>query len=117
MFTMSTIKGLLLPILAAFAQASPTSELRERSTTWCGAFGSTSAGPYTIFHNNFGASTGSGKQCTTFSSLNGDSVTWSTEWSWSGGQGHVKSYSNVALQGVNRELTTVKSIPSTWSWQ
>lgn len=92
--------------------------LDKRATTWCDAFGSTQAGPYTIYHNNWGANTAtSGSQCTTFSTLKGNSVQWSTDWSWTGGAGHVKSYSNVALEKVDRKLSGIQHIPTTWAWR
>ncbi|KAG5939103.1 hypothetical protein E4U59_003317 [Claviceps monticola] len=100
--------------LAASVLANPVITKREQ---WCGNWGSTTTGPYTIYHNNWGAaSASSGNQCTSFSSRNGASVAWSTSWSWQGGPSKVKSYSNVGLAHVNRKLTDVKSIPSKWSW-
>ncbi|UKZ74701.1 hypothetical protein TrVFT333_002371 [Trichoderma virens FT-333] len=98
---------------AAFALTTPN----KRATTWCDAFGSIQAGPYTVYHNNWGANWAtSGSQCTTYTALNGNSVVWSTDWTWAGGQGHVKSYSNVALEKVDKKLSDIKSIPSTWTW-
>jgi hypothetical protein len=48
--------------------------------------------------------------------LSGNSVAWSTSWTWAGGPTHVKSYSNVALENVNKKLSAVSSIPSVWKW-
>lgn len=85
--------------------------------TWCGNWGSTTAGPYIIYHNNWGAQAAqSGKQCTTVSALEGNSVSWSTSWTWRGGPSDVKSYSNVGLANVNKKLADVKSIHSRWTW-
>lgn len=104
--------------LIASSGASPISSIESRATTWCGSFGSQQAGPYTIYHNNWGAATAtSGQQCTTFNSFQGNSVSWSTSWTWAGGSSNVKSYSNVALEKVNKALSGIKSIPSAWSWQ
>ncbi|KAM0814173.1 putative Xyloglucan-specific endo-beta-1,4-glucanase A [Seiridium cardinale] len=102
---------------AAPAEATPT--IDKRSTTIsCGAFGSLATGGYTIYHNNWGSGTAtSGSQCTYFNSLSSDkSIAWSSTWSWSGGAGHVKSYSNVALINVNKQLSAISSILSTWKW-
>ncbi|KAF6821714.1 xyloglucan-specific endo-beta-1,4-glucanase A 1 [Colletotrichum musicola] len=108
---------LVSAILAVTAAASPTPALETRATKWCDAFGSTAAGKYTVYHNNWGAKQAtSGSQCTTYTSVSGDSVAWSTSWTWTGGQGQVKSYSNVALEKVNKPLSAIKSIPSKWTW-
>ncbi|KAK1982103.1 xyloglucan-specific endo-beta-1,4-glucanase A [Colletotrichum cereale] len=83
----------------------------------CGSSGSVSAGGLTIYHNNYGEKQAtSGSQCTTFQSLDSGSVTWSTSWNWAGGKGQVKSFSNVALENVNKPLSAIKSIPSKWTW-
>ncbi|KAF9876611.1 hypothetical protein CkaCkLH20_06019 [Colletotrichum karsti] len=108
---------LVSAILAVTAVASPTPTIEKRATTWCDSFGSLATGGYTVYHNNWGAAQAtSGKQCTTFTSLSGSSVSWSTSWTWAGGQGQVKSYSNVALEKINKPLSSIKSIPSKWSW-
>ncbi|KAI1774531.1 concanavalin A-like lectin/glucanase domain-containing protein [Hypoxylon cercidicola] len=116
---MKAASSILAVLLAAFgAVASPTSTIEKRDTQIsCAAFGSLATGGYTIYHNNWGAGqASSGSQCTSFKSLSGNSVAWSTSWTWEGGPGQVKSYSNVALEKVNKQLSAVKSIPSTWSW-
>ncbi|KAF4877815.1 putative xyloglucan-specific endo-beta-1,4-glucanase A [Colletotrichum siamense] len=108
---------LVSAIMAATAVASPTPTIEKRATTWCDSFGSLATGAYTVYHNNWGAAQAtSGSQCTTFNSLSSGSVSWSTSWTWAGGQGQVKSYSNVALEKVNKQLSAIKSIPSKWTW-
>jgi hypothetical protein len=117
-FTMKLSSYLISAVLTATAIASPTSPpLDKRATTWCNNWDSLVTGRYTVFHNNWGAASGSGSQCTTFTSDVSNSVVWSTSWTWSGGPGQVKSYSNVALQSVNKKISDVKSIPSTWTWR
>ncbi|KXH34829.1 xyloglucan-specific endo-beta-1,4-glucanase A [Colletotrichum salicis] len=105
-------------MLAVTAVASPTPvSIDKRATKMCDSFGSVATGGFTIYHNNWGAAQAtSGSQCTTFTSLKSGSVAWSTSWTWAGGQGQVKSYSNVALEKVNKQLSAVKSIPSKWTW-
>ncbi|CAN8104860.1 unnamed protein product [Discula destructiva] len=93
------------------------SALEKRAKTFCGAFGSLAASPYTFYHNNWGASSAtSGSQCTTFNSLSGTTASWSSSWTWAGGSSSVKSYSNVALENVNKQLSSVKTINSVWKW-
>lgn len=93
------------------------SALEKRATTFCGSFGSQTAGPYTFYHNNWGAGAAtSGSQCTTFNDLQSNTASWSTSWTWAGGSGSVKSYSNVALEKVNRQLSSISTINSIWKW-
>lgn len=75
---------LLLPLAIA-------SSLKRR--TYCGQWDSEVAGTYTIYNNLWGEDNDdSGSQCTTNNGLSSDgSLSWSTGWSWSGGQGQVKS--------------------------
>jgi hypothetical protein len=110
--------ALLSALLAATAIATPTPTIEKRATTWCSAFGSLQTGGYTVYHNNWGAAQAtSGSQCTTFNGLNGNSAVWETSWTWQGGPYSVKSYSNVALENINKQVWEIKSIPSTWTWR
>ncbi|KAF4447825.1 xyloglucan-specific endo-beta-1,4-glucanase A [Fusarium austroafricanum] len=86
--------SLLLPsLLTVTVAASSASSLERRATTWCGAFNKLETGR----NNN-------------------NVVQWSTDWTWEGGSNQVKSYSNVAIDNVNKKIREVNSIPSTWSW-
>jgi xyloglucan-specific endo-beta-1,4-glucanase len=58
----------------------------------------------------------SGSQCTGVDGLNGSTLKWHTKWSWAGGAGHVKSYANVVTKISQKALSSVKSLPSTWTW-
>ncbi|KAI1084878.1 concanavalin A-like lectin/glucanase domain-containing protein [Whalleya microplaca] len=112
----SSLLSMVLAATSAFAAPTPTVNKRD-TTISCGAFGSLATGGYTVYHNNWGSGKAtSGNQCTYFKALNGNTVAWSTTWSWTGGPGEVKSYSNVALEKVNKQLSAVKSIWSKWSW-
>jgi xyloglucan-specific endo-beta-1,4-glucanase len=115
---MKTLSVLLPSLVATTVAAGPAATLDKRATTWCDAYGKLEISPYTMFHNNWGADKAtSGHQCTTFTSISGDWVEWSTEWSWEGGPHEVKSYSNVAIEHVNKKLWAVNSIPTTWNWR
>ncbi|OLN97163.1 putative xyloglucan-specific endo-beta-1,4-glucanase A 1 [Colletotrichum chlorophyti] len=109
---------LVSAMLAVSAAAVPTpTSLDKRATKMCDTWGSLQTGGFTIYQNNWGkAQATSGSQCTTFESLKSGSVAWSTSWTWTGGQGQVKSYANVALEKVNKPLSAIKSIPSKWTW-
>lgn len=111
---------LLSAILAASSMATPTPvAIEKRATTMCGSWGTVATSGYTVYHNNWGAGQAtSGSQCTTFNSVSSAlSFSWSTSWTWAGGAGHVKSYSNVALEKVNKKISEIKTIASTWTWR
>lgn len=117
----TSLASMVLAASSAFAAPTavePTPTLDKRATTIsCDSWGSLVTGAYTIYHNNWGASAASsGSQCTYFDSLSGSTVAWHTTWSWAGGSSSVKSYSNVALENVNKQLSAVSSIPSVWKY-
>ncbi|KAI9051216.1 hypothetical protein LZ554_005318 [Drepanopeziza brunnea f. sp. 'monogermtubi'] len=107
--------------LVTSTMANPTPTLAERGTEMCGAFGSVTTAGFTVYHNNWGAAqASSGSQCTTLNSVSSaspPSFAWTTSWSWAGASNQVKSYSNVALEKVNKKLSDISSIPSVWTWR
>jgi len=110
---------LAAPTSTVEREASPVdSALEKRSTQFCGSFGSLVASPYTFYHNNWGASAAtSGSQCTTFNDLASNTASWSTSWTWAGGSSSVKSYSNVALENVGKQLSAISTINSIWKYR
>ncbi|KAH8728224.1 endoglucanase A precursor [Phaeosphaeriaceae sp. PMI808] len=101
---------------AAFALAAPSTSLQKRAD-FCDQWGNQVSGPYTIYNNLWGkADASSGSQCTGVDGLSGNTLKWHTKWSWAGGQGKVKSYANVVTKINQVALSSVKSLPSTWSW-
>lgn len=117
-FTAETASVVLAATSAMAAPSRVESALRARSTELCDSWDEVTAGQYTIYQNNWGAAEAtSGSQCTTYDSVDGTTVSWSTSWSWEGGSSSVKSYSNAALEDVNKQLSAVSSIPSTWDWR
>lgn len=111
--------GVVSALLAVVsASPTPSNTVEKRATTWCDAFGSQATGGLTVYHNNWGRGDAtSGSQCTTFNSYKSGSFSWSTTWSWAGGPTHVKSYSNVALENINKKVSAIKSIPTKWTWR
>lgn len=105
--------------LAAPSSSGPTPVVEARATqSSCDSFAEWDVTPFTIYQNNWGASSAtSGEQCTTVTSATSTDVKWSTSWTWVGGSSGVKSYSNVGLMSVNKQLNAVSSIPSTWKWR
>ncbi|RFN49897.1 murein transglycosylase [Fusarium flagelliforme] len=104
--------------LAAATPTSPSKTIEKRATTWCDAFGSVATQGYTFYHNNWGKGDAtSGSQCTILKSVNNKNFAWSSTWSWAGGPTKVKSYSNVALENINKKISDIKSVPTTWTWR
>ncbi|KAI1337329.1 family 12 glycosyl hydrolase [Xylariaceae sp. FL0016] len=103
--------------LLGLALATPTRTVDKRATTFCGQWDSQVTGDYTLYNNLWGEDNAdSGSQCTTLDSLSGSSLAWSTSWSWSGGSSSVKSYANVVYSFTATALSSISTIPSTWSW-
>ncbi|KAF1914711.1 concanavalin A-like lectin/glucanase domain-containing protein [Ampelomyces quisqualis] len=107
---------LTLASTAALALAAPTATVQKRAD-YCGQWDSQVTGTYTVYNNLWGqADATSGSQCTGVDGLSGSTLRWHTKWSWAGGAGHVKSYANVVTKISQKALSSVKSLPSTWTW-
>lgn len=114
-FHLLTVAAFLAPFLAP-CLAIPTGTLKPRGPSQCGQYTSISTGSYTIYANEWGASTGTGSQCSQIDGLSGTSLAWSTTWSWSNNENSVKSYTNVMSPMTSKPLSQYTSIPTTWSW-
>ena len=103
----------LLPL----ALASPTSPTKRLDTSeHCGQWDTVTAGDYELFLDQWGISGATGSQCSSITSLSGETIAWSTTWSWSGGSG-VKTFSNIQLNtGVGKQLSAISSIPVCFSF-
>ena len=104
--------GFIVPSLAA-----PTQALEPRGASQCGQYTSISTGSYTIYANEWGSSTGTGSQCSQINGLTGNTLAWSTSWSWSGGPNNVKSYTNVEAPMTSKPLSQYNSIKTNWTWR
>lgn len=103
---------------AALASPTPTGPEKRQATTVCGQWDSVPTGSYTVYQNLWGMDqASSGSQCTSVDSLSGSTLSWSTSWSWQGGAGQVKSFANTGLNFDARQLSSISSIPATWSWR
>ncbi|KAI0431372.1 family 12 glycosyl hydrolase [Xylaria sp. FL1042] len=110
------MRSFILAALAGLALATPTPTVDKRATTFCGQWDSVETGSYIVYNNLWGESAGTGSQCTTVNGLSGNSVAWSTSWSWSGGNYNVKSFANVVVQTTAKQVSAISSIPTTWSY-
>ena len=97
---------------------APSKTINERATEICGQWDSIQTGSYTLYQDLWGIDAAtSGSQCSTFESLNGDTIAWSTSWTWQGGEYNVKSYANVVVtQDTGHQVSAIQSIPSKWAY-
>ncbi|KAJ4373277.1 hypothetical protein N0V83_003571 [Neocucurbitaria cava] len=110
------LSTLLFASTASLALAAPTATIQKRAD-YCGQWDSTVTGTYTVYNNLWGqADATSGSQCTGVDGLSGTTLKWHTSWTWAGGAGHVKSYANVVTKITQKALSSIKSLPSTWTW-
>jgi len=88
-----------------------------RATQVCGQYDTVTAGSYSLLTDLWGeANATSGSQCSTLESVSGNTVAWSTEYTWTGGTS-IKSFSNIQLNvGVNQQLSAISTIASSWDW-
>jgi xyloglucan-specific endo-beta-1,4-glucanase len=109
----------ILPtVLATTALAVPTQTLKARSTEICGQWDSVETGSYIVYQDLWGEdNASSGSQCTTVDSLSGTDLAWSTSWTWAGGSSDVKSYANVAIESIGKQISAVSSLKTTWKWR
>jgi xyloglucan-specific endo-beta-1,4-glucanase len=86
---------------------------RRTGKTQCEA-----AGAYQLCQNLWGTSAAtSGSQSSNLVSASGNSVSWSTTWTWAGGPNSVKSYANVqSSTAKGMTLASIASAPTAWSW-
>ncbi|KAJ8077352.1 hypothetical protein PM082_001782 [Marasmius tenuissimus] len=85
--------------------------------TISGPFDCLPAGDYTLCQNLWGRQSGVGNQSSTLVGTSGNSVQWSTNYTWQNGPNAVKSYANIesnVAKGV--QLQNVQSAPTVWSW-
>ncbi|EPQ53909.1 concanavalin A-like lectin/glucanase [Gloeophyllum trabeum ATCC 11539] len=83
----------------------------------CGQWDTLTGGDFTLYQDLWGESAAtSGSQCSWLNSTSGDCITWGTQWTWQGGQYNVKSFANVGLTMTPKQLSGIKSIPTTWDY-
>ena len=105
----------IILLLSSNAFAAP-SDLLPRATAQCGQYQSQASGPYTLYTNGWGWSSGTGSQCSQIDSLTGNTLAYSTTWSWSGTPNQVKSYTNVETTFTKKQLNAYTSMPTAWKW-
>lgn len=115
----------LLPVFislcATVSIASPTNSHEptrvKRDTTVCGQYDTIETGSWIIYNDLWGeAEATSGSQCVTLDTVDGDTVSWSTSWTWAGGTGHVKSFADAEIDITSQQLSDISSIETSWKW-
>ncbi|EIW87083.1 glycoside hydrolase family 12 protein [Coniophora puteana RWD-64-598 SS2] len=88
-----------------------------KGQTLTGQYDCATQGNYQLCNNQWGTSAGTGSQTATLNGVNGNSVSWSTQWNWSGGDNSVKTYSNISpTTGMGSALSAITTAPTTWQW-
>ncbi|CAM1501371.1 Fc.00g105330.m01.CDS01 [Cosmosporella sp. VM-42] len=88
--------------------------------SYCGQYDHMSSNGWYLNNNEWGASSGTGTQCTYLDSVNSGGISWHTDWDWADGTNKVKSYPH-----CGRDLTTKKLVSNigsitnsaAWSYQ
>ncbi|KAI9063623.1 glycoside hydrolase family 12 protein [Trametes sanguinea] len=108
---------LSVPLLASAIPTELVARQGVDTSSHCGQWDTVTAGPYSLLLDQWGKDgASSGSQCANVVSLSGNTISWKTTWTWTGGTG-VKSFTNVQLnQGINKQLSAISSMPSTWKW-
>ncbi|KAF8918184.1 endocellulase [Mucidula mucida] len=102
---LTVVSTISLLVASAFAQ------------TISGQFDCLAAGSYTLCQNLWGATAGVGSQSSTLTNSSGNTVAWTTNWTWANNENSVKSYANVestTAKGI--QLANIQTAPTTWSW-
>lgn len=117
LFQACTLAG-LLAIATSSPVAAPVTPVRRQAASLCDQYGYYAANGYEFNNNNWGkGAASSGSQCTTVQSTSGSGVSWSTSWTWQGGQDNVKSYANAGKQfAKGLKISNIKSLPTSIQW-
>ncbi|RAQ51160.1 endoglucanase-1 precursor [Aspergillus flavus] len=111
-----------LALFAAAAAAAYTPSHQHQAAKRadsCGQYDTINVGNFKLYNNMWGKDQGTGSQCVGLDSSVNDSssgVAWHATWSWSGGDGQVKSYPNVEARPETKKVSDLTNIQSTWKW-
>ncbi|KDQ50920.1 glycoside hydrolase family 12 protein [Jaapia argillacea MUCL 33604] len=105
----SYLKGLLLALAAV--------QFVGASTSLTGQYTCVTSGNYEMCNDQWGIANGVGSQNATLISTSGNSISWSTTYTWANNPNDVKTYTNVlsnTAKGV--QLSAVTSAETTYDW-
>ncbi|THH31589.1 hypothetical protein EUX98_g2573 [Antrodiella citrinella] len=108
----------LLGLTALALALASTTFAQSTPITLTGAFTCATAGAFTLCQNQWGTSAGVGSQNSTLLSASGNSISWSTSWTWANGPNNVKTYANVLHNSAKgMQLSAITAAPTSWQWQ
>ncbi|KAL5525470.1 hypothetical protein ACEPAG_6806 [Sanghuangporus baumii] len=117
-----TLFTAFLAVTAAARQLSsplPIAQSRRGidASTQCGKTNSETEGPFTISSSELEAGNATdGSQCIQVNAFNGSTISWKTNWTWTG-RDSVKSFSNVNLDtAVGRQIRGITNLPTLFEW-
>jgi len=86
--------------------------------TLTGQYTCAAAGNYQLCQNLWGEADGTGNQNSTLISTSGNTVSWSTSWTWANNPNNVKSYANVVSNNAKGvQLSALTTAPTAWNWE
>ncbi|KAJ8577127.1 hypothetical protein ON010_g2084 [Phytophthora cinnamomi] len=104
----------LLP--ATVAVVTLTSSVSAQQ--YCGRDDKKVVGDYTVYNNLWAEENDpKGGQCTEVTGSSSSSVSWQTSFNWAGDSWQVKSFANAALTFSPKQVSTVKSIPTSIAYK
>lgn len=109
----------LLPLLAALSPAlAAPSKIAARQASTCAQYTPVTSGAYSVQNDAWGSGSGTGSQCAQIDGLKGNTLSWSTSFTWQGGANQVKTYANAEAAGQTpcKALNSYSTIPTTWDW-
>ncbi|TFK50727.1 endo-1,4-beta-glucanase precursor [Heliocybe sulcata] len=92
-------------------------KLASAATVLTGQYTCDTAGDYTLCNDQWGIANGVGSQTSTLISASGNTISWSTNYTWANNENDVKTYANVlsnTAKGV--QIAKITSFPTAWTW-
>ncbi|ODM14829.1 Endoglucanase A [Aspergillus cristatus] len=83
----------------------------------CAQYDTVSSPPYTVNNNLWGKDQGTGSQCVYVDSISSSGAAWHTKWTWNGGNGQVKSYSNSGVSLEKKLVSDIRNIHTDVKWE
>ena len=121
------------PTTSSTSRPPTTTTSRPPTTTsppsgqTCTAFATITMGKYWINNNLWGQSSGTGSQCISSGSVNGNTISWSTNFNWANNPSQVKSYASSVLgwhwgwmlqnTGLPVQISANRNVNTSWQFQ
>ncbi|EED80546.1 endo-1,4-beta-D-glucanase [Postia placenta Mad-698-R] len=106
-----------MKLLASFVLAALAACARSQ-TTLTGQYTCATSGNYELCQDQWGSANGVGSQNSTLVSTSGNTISWTTTYTWANNENDVKTFANVlqtTYQGIT--LSTITSAPTSWTWE